>query len=683
MMRLPQPALQDIEFTGGLDLVTPPFKAKPGTCRQAQNFEIGINGGYDRISGYERYDGRPSPSDAQYAIIDCTFSAAVAVGSTVTGLTSGATAEVIAVTADYLAVTRVAGAFTEGESLQVAAVTVATATSGEIIDGADTPLLHAIYRNLAADVYRADIAAVPGSGRVLGVWMLNDVKYAFRNNVAGTAAVLYRSSGSGWQAVSLGRELAFTSGGTTAIAEGDTITGATSAASAVVTRVVLESGSWASGDAAGRLIFASQTGIFQAEDLNVGASLNLATIAGDSSAIALLPDGRYEMVTHNFGGQAGTSRIYGCDGVNRGFEFDGTVFVPIRTGMANDAPTHVICHKNHLFFSFAGSAQHSGIGAPYQWTIITGAGEIAVGDDITAFASETGSEGGAALGIYSRNSIHILYGSSSADWQLVRYRDEVGAYAYTVQQVGSTLMLDDRGLMSLATTQAYGNFTHSSISQLIHPWIIAQKRIATGSCIVRDKNQYRLFCSDGYSIYVSFIGNKLVGMMPALFPNPVRCIFSLENSEGAEEIFFGSDDGMVYQLEKGNSFDGEAIEAFLMLHFLHMGNPRLIKRYMDCALEIQGDGYAELNFSYELGYASHLIPQPNAVNTETNFAAVRWDTFTWDTFFWDGVTLMPSYLKMNGSAENVSLIIQSNSDYFAPVKLSGAILRYLPRRIKR
>lgn len=78
------------------------------------------------------------------------------------------------------------------------------------------------------------------------------------------------------------RSVDFTDGGTTEIEVGDTITGASSAATAVIQIVDLDSGSWAGGDAAGTFWINQQSGTFQAENLNVGASSNLATIAADS-----------------------------------------------------------------------------------------------------------------------------------------------------------------------------------------------------------------------------------------------------------------------------------------------------------------------------------------------------------------------------------------------------------------
>jgi len=77
--------------------------------------------------------------------------------------------------------------------------------------------------------------------------------------------------------------LGFTSGGTYEIEVGDTIEGATGAATAYVVGVSLSSGSWAGGDAAGTLTLRRVTGTFQAENLDAGANGNVATIAGGAT----------------------------------------------------------------------------------------------------------------------------------------------------------------------------------------------------------------------------------------------------------------------------------------------------------------------------------------------------------------------------------------------------------------
>lgn len=677
-----QPKKDVIQFAGGLDLVSKELFVAPGKLNFALNYEADLNGGYTSIEGYEKFDGRPRPSDAVYHILNITPSATISAGNTITGATSGATAVVIKVinasVQDYLVITKLVDDFEALENLQVGGATKATADSVQKLKSASTARLHAQYTNFAADEYRSDISLVPGSGSILGIIKLSGVKYAFRNNAGGTAAAIHKSSASGWVAVPLGFEMAFTSGSEEP-AEGATITGGTSGATADVTRVMLESGSWDAGTAAGKFIFASQTGTFQSEAINISGSSDVATIAANSSAITLSPSGRYSMVISNFTGRVGFKRIYGADGVNRGFEFDGAVFCPIKTGMATDTPAHLIVHRKHLFFSFDGSSQNSGIGLPYQWTVISGASEIALGDTITAYKAQPGSEGNAALAIFSDNSINILYGTSNADWNLVDYREEVGAYPYTVQEFGMTLFQDDRGVNNLLTVQTQGNFQHNAITRDIQPFINAKKKLSTDSCVVRKKSQYRLFFSDKYALYITTNNRKIVGLMPVRFNHKVECCFSLEGSDGIEEMYFGSDDGFIYQMDKGTSFDGDRIEANIQLHRVHSGSPGTKKRYMDSVSELSGNGFHEFTFSYSLGYSSAKIADPVPQTRAVGLAGNSWDqsAVNWDQgqYEWDGESLSPARLKIKGRSENIILRFRSYSDYFSPITFASAQLR--------
>ena len=85
--------------------------------------------------------------------------------------------------------------------------------------------------------------------------------------------------------------LAFTSGSVEP-QPAQTLSGATSAATGFVIHVVLTSGTWAVGDAAGNIYIVSQTGTFAAENLDndsTGAA-NIATIAADSVAVVNTTD---------------------------------------------------------------------------------------------------------------------------------------------------------------------------------------------------------------------------------------------------------------------------------------------------------------------------------------------------------------------------------------------------------
>ncbi len=676
-----------ILLDGGLDEITPPLERKQGTARTASNFELISGGGYRRSAGFERFDGRTKPSSATYQILYLeSFLLPINVGDVVTGISSAATGTVIASvsTADekYVAISKKTGAFVVGESIKVVTV-FARGVISEISDGIGNALLHAQYAYAAAELYRALIAAVPGTGAVLGVVEYNDVVYAFRETTG--SALLYKSSGSGWVLVPMLRELSFTSGGGAyEVVVGDTITGATSGATAIVRKVVLKSGTWAAGTAVGKLMVDTQSGTFVAENLDVGGNLNVATIAGNSAAVTLAVGGRFEFIIENFTGLAATRYVYGCDGVNRGFEFDGTVLTPIDTGMALDKPTHVHEHKKHLCFSFAASFQHSAPGQPFVWSPILGAAEIALGDNITGFYSQPGSATGGALSIFTRNRTHTLYGTGVADWNLVPYRKELGAYAYTIQDVGYTIFLDDLGITEFRTAQEFGNFAHASISDRVRDSINALKSSVVASCVSRRKNQYRLFFADGTAYYVTFKGGKVEGIMPQALPIVPNVVWSGEAVNGDENIYMGAADGFVYQMEKGTSFDGAPISFDFELSYNFQKSPRIEKQYRNATVEIGGSGYVEFSMGYSIGYGTPEIPQPENQTIAADFTRARWDSgFSWDAFTWDGVALSPSVLDTPGTGENISIAVSGYSAILQSFDLTMMIVHYTPQRRMR
>ena len=680
MNNLPPVQIAYFPLQGGLNLVTPPLSMPDGMCRQALNFEADIDGGYKRVAGYERMDGRPAPSAAIYSIIYCTFVSAPAIGTTITGVTSGATGVVIALGLDYIAFTKKTGVFQAAESLQVAAITVATTTGTVFNESAPTAILGVQYAGLAADVYRADIAAVPGSGSILGVHRYNNLIYAFRNNIGATEAKMYKSSITGWKLVSLGFEVAFVNANTN-VNDLDTLTQGVVTAS--INRVVVETGSLLSGVNTGRLILGTPAGGSFAAAAATSTGGGTVTLSGASTAITLAPSGRYEMLNYNFGGLANTSKMYGASGVHKAFEFDGSVFVPIRTGMVNDTPKHIIAHNNHLALSFDGSVQLSGVATPYVWTVITGAAELAMGDKVTGFMSLVGSNGTAALAVFTTNKTSILYGTNVSNFNLATLSFEAGGFDYTAQNIGQGYVFDTLGVRQIAAVQNFGNFSSEQITKVIRPLMLEKIGRAVGSCLSSARNQYRLLFNDKSALYITVDSDKIIGMMPVFYAHTMTCINSFESDTGEEYILAGDTTGFVYRMDKGTSFDGQEISAYLNLSFNHAKTPRLRKRYRKAVYEISGGTYAEIEATYELGYGKLEIEQGINATLATPLGISYWDSFVWDSFYWDGRTLLPIEQDLTGTAENISLIVRSNSSVFLPFTINSAIIHFTPRRSMR
>jgi hypothetical protein len=677
-----------VPYPGGLDLLTPTLALQPGAMRDCLNFECSQNGGYGRIVGYERFDGHHSPSDAIFSLVQVvSFTNIPSLGDSITQATTGATGVVVAINTvgtPYVILTKVTGTFDFASLLSVGATPIGNATTVTVVL---TAMLIAQYTAAAADAYRSDISAVPGSGSLLGVVAMAfanvDSVFAFRNNAGGTAANLYQSSAAGWVQIPMKDEVAFSSGNGSEPADGETLT--QGGVTATIRRSVTESGLW-TGTAAGRFIIDSPSGgnfAAGAATASGGASI---TLGGAQTAIVLQPNGRYEFDKYNFGGQSSSRRIYGADGVNRGFEFDGTTLVPIDTGLDDDRPSHVCCHKNILFFSKDSSVIYSGPGVPYQFSALAGGGEIAAGSDVTGMATMPGAQTTAALGIYLAQNTSILYGTDSTTFNYVSFNTGQGALRHSVQNLSDTFVLSSQGVTTMKTSLNYGNFVSNMLTKNITPLIERERSKLSASSIYRAKSQYRLFFNDGYGIWITYVNGQYIGAGVTLFPNPVSCIDEEQDSSGDEVVYFGSSDGngYVYQMERGTSLDGQDLNAYFIASWDFLRSPRILKRFRSAMLEVQGDSYALISFGYSLDYGSQNTNQPLPVSASTGFSNVpMWDAFTWDHFTWDGFVLAPTEVDMTGTADNVQLMISSGTNYIAAYNVNSVIYAYTPRRGKR
>lgn len=665
-----------IKFQGGLDLSSPALAIYPGSLMACKNYEAGVMGGYKRIDGYERYSGEDSPSDAIYYKGTVTLTGSVAVDDTVTGETSGATGVVSQVKTGYICITKVTGTF-EAEDISVGGVVQGSFSSAPVSQDEADSEDHAAALNAAADIYRDDISAPTGSGPIRGIAILDGTVYCFRDNAGATAGLIYKATSSGWSSVGLYSEIDFASG-VESIPDDTAVEQVTSGATATVKRTVLESGAWGS-DAAGRLILDNVTGTFNDSDAIQVSSVTKVTASSTVSAISISPGGRYETVVHNFFSSLDTKRIYGCDGVNQGFEFDGDVYVPINTGMSTDTPTYVFAFKSQLFFAFKGSCQFSGTGTPYEWSAVTGSLEFGLGDDITGFSQI----GGDALGIFARNLSDQLVGNNVDDFVKKPISSEIGCIPRTVQKIGFSYCLDDRGVIRITPSQNYGNFDQATISRLVQPLVDEIRSVAQASAVYKNRNQYRVYGDDGTGLCMTITDNGVV-FTQFEYPVNVYCATSGEDSTGASVVFFGSDDGMVYQADKGCSFDGEDIEAFAMLPFNHSKSPSVLKSYLNATLEMSSEIYSPISLTIDFSYGNPDSPahMNSDVQSEvfTPGTGGFWDIDNWDEFFYDAAFVSSPSFQISGSGSNMSLVVYSKTDYDFGHTLEGVLLQYIMRR---
>lgn len=680
---------------GGLDLVTPAIAVDPGRCIGAENYEADAKG-YRRIAGAERLDGRGKPSAASYWLLDFDQGVtAVAEGDVVTGATSGATGKALVAgviesgtlggsdAAGFLVLTDVTGTFQDNENLEVAASTVAVAdgTAREraaLNDTDDTTW----FRDAVA-TRRALIQKPAGEGAIRGVWTYKGDVYCVRDNVGATAGVLYKATTSGWAAQSLGHILRFDAGSTT-FSEGDTVTGGTSSATATVRRVVLSSGSWSSGNAAGFLVVSDISGTF-ADNESITSGAGAATANGTTVANALPAGGRYDFLNHNFFGAAATERMYGVNGVGRGFEWDGTYFTPIETGLAVgiDKPTRIAVYKNHLFLAYAGgSIQFSETGNPLGYQVSLGAGEIGFGSTV----SDLEEAAATALFIVGDRRIGYLTGNDKDDFVLAILSDEAGGKAWTAANLGGIMYMDDAGVRRAEATQAFGDFRTGTLTQLVEPLFESKRKAGAnpvGAMRVRARDIYRLFFDDGAVVSI-YIGAREPQAMPLQYNFTASCLCSGEDANGYEMLLAGSTDGWVYELDRGTSFDGEDIEAFARFVFNNIGSPSQRKRFHKVTAEVQtGATITTLFLASDFAYGSPN--QPPSVEQQFDLAASGgfWDIAEWNEFQWSSQIVGQAEAYPDGFGQNVSLAVMSTATHEEPHTLSAITINYSIRGLIR
>ena len=693
--------MQKTEITplvGGLDLITPAISVAPGRCISVSNYEI-TDQGTARCEGYERFDGQPAPSSATYAILSFDAGqAAISAGDTVTGATSGATGIALydgtvdsgsyggSDAVGWVVLYSISGDFQDDENLQVSAATKAVANGTQAVEAATTDTLHNSYIAAVRAALRSDIAAVPGSGGILGVHLYKGDIYAFRNNAGGTACVMHKATTSGWVAQAFGLFLNFDAG-TAEFIEEETLTGGTSGHTATIKRIVVTSGDWSSNDAVGYVVLSGASGVFQDNETITSAS-GSATADGTASAITLAASGRVRCINHNFYGSSNLERMYGVTSTGRAFEWDGATLTPLNAGLSDalDKPKFIGVHANHLLLGFDGGAIiHSATGLPLNYFAVDGAGELGIGADLTGIISAAAK----ATVFFSPNSIHYLTGSApgaSGDFLLEAITREAGAKADSAIMADQPIYLDNQGVRKMSTSQAFGDWKLGTLSRFVHPYLQARKAAGAsvvGALAVKAKDQYRLVYDDG-DVLVVYLGGKEPEITTFTYGFTPTCVGQGDDSSGNERIFCGTSDGYVMELDKGFSFDGGEIAAYIRYPWRHQGAPNMEKRYHGLNINMLGGATgATLQITVEYSYADdEIMPKSDGTQTVPGQGGI-WDVSNWDEFYWDSQLQAPLRVDLDAIGENMSYAIISEADDEAAHILSSDEVWFTPRRMKR
>lgn len=703
---------------GGLDTVTPALSVPPGRLIACVNFEPHYSDGYRRIDGFERFDGRPRPHLQTFIGFDLVDATGLTTGTVLTGDTSGATGTVIGISGNSIGVTKVTGTFQAGEDLNTGTYTIDPTSTPTALQAPDTDT-EDTFLLAAWDEYRGDITEVNDVTReVRGIWRLRDDTYAWQDDAGGTAGIMYNASSSGWvtTGVTLAHYMKFDAGGGGAQRDlpvvGDTITDGASA-SATVHRIISWAGSTSGDDATGFIVMTGVTGSWADNaDIQLGGNL-VATANGASAQFAFSPEGEYRFISHNFFATSGGFRAYGVNGVDDAFEIDpdgvvSPILIPtvddlVGVSSNNDPPSGkpflIEEHRNHLFLAFPdGRVVHSSIGQPLNFSAFLSAAEFGLGADVTGLNSVVGG----VLVMTTERDTAGLFGTTIADWEKRLIGEQTGGILYTTQKIDTVYGLDSLGITSVTRTDTFGDFAGATVSQLVQPIVNALRSLVNDSAIIRRSNQYRLYFSDNSCLimYVPAAGsvNEARGTVTPLrvqfgfasYPIEIKRVYNCEDENGAERVFFASDDGYVYEDQVGFNFDGEAIASYIRTAFTHMGSPSHRKRFRRAQLEISANKPLDLKIASDLSYGTSEISSGITDLTTSDVQEIGifagggfWDEDNWDEFFWDGQNVATAVAQLRGTGENVSFLIFNESAVTRPFILQGLTIHYDKRRLQR
>jgi hypothetical protein len=636
---------------GGLDLVTAPINVMPGYALAGCNYQPDDKG-YSRIKGYERFDGKPSPSSIAYN-------------------------EAILIDGDGAA----------------------------LVDGDGAALT-----SFDAEEARALIAPVPGIGPVRGVWVYGGHVWAFRD-VSETVGGMYKSTSSGWVAVETGWRLNFIDG-VSQLREGTTVYGATSGARGEIRRDVLQNGAW-DGTASGYLVLYEVEGAFLSGEVITAESGSAVVSTFIRTTIA--PGGEYRFVNHNFYGSLDYRRMYFVNGQQAAFEFDGENLHPIETGATGvaeeitpvlerdgdgitlrdgevvylrglfDRPQHIAEFSNHLFLGYpGGSLFFSSVGEPMEFIAVGGAGEIGVGAEITGLVPSAST----SLVVFCRSQIRFISGTNATNFVMAAVSNSAGAFPNTAQMMDQPVYLDDGGIRSLSTTQAYGDWRIGAISNMVSPLLeslLNRGLKPVASVKVRQRLQYRLFWADGTGLMVYF-GRKRPEVMPFKLGFLPTCLCAGETDEtsGKERIFAGASSGYVYEMEAGNSFDGQPVPAFLTLAWHHMKAPRVDKRFFLAEVEIDAPQLVSIGVGFGIEYRR----PDQAQGVEFSFladpgTAMQSGIGDYEQFDWTEPEMGRLTAHLSGIGTNIAMTLRSESTHEAPHIFTAMTINFSPRRARR
>jgi hypothetical protein len=573
----------------------------PGSAIELMNLEVSTEGGYRKVLGYTKFDTNPVPP----------FGPIFVQG----GGQTGTTLNVVGLTEDLpvnttFTVTGVSGTYTVVSTT----FNLTNRTCSAII----TPALASSPANAAV----VQITSNPSLPIIEGVFILNDGSVCAKRSGA-----LWYSGGVGWTLLSVpdygtvtvngagqtGTTLNTSTFGEFRPAAGDTFTvsGLDTVfvvVSSTTTSVTFNPALPSSPSNGVPLVFIS-AGLLPSTSKMRGVSFRTAT-----ECDTVFVDG--------------TNRPYKVKCTSKKFQW--LTGAPVEAVGSN----HVAVLRSTLFFGKSSFVYFSAPADPNNFDPANGAGEINTADLLTGLVTFQDN-----LVIFSRNRIRTLTGSSSVDFTLKSFTDRIGCVSSdTIQEVnGDVAYMSPDGLRFLSDTDRSGQLGVNIASKKVRREFRSfMKRFESfQSVLIREKSQYRLFgyqanqrsrTSEGWTATQFSDQGSSDLRWSTLKGFKVYSAYSHYVPTTQELIVFSNDEPYVFQMESGNSFDGETIPWTYQSPFLSLTDTVKRKTLYKIHLYIRARDDFQAQLNVKLDFDEPQVIQPPTINlTTTNSLTFRYN----------------------------------------------------------
>lgn len=256
--------------------------------------------------------------------------------------------------------------------------------------------------------------------------------------------------------------------------------------------------------------------------------------------------------------------------------------------------------------------------------------------------------------IFCKRSIWALSGDGTAltDYNLVRINVPKGCIApQSVQVVGNEIFyLSDEGVYAVFATSE-NTVSARLVSELVDPLINAipladrEKAVAT-----YNDHQYLLSFPDG----TTFVYDTTPSLLSWSVWTNIKANTFL-NIDGT--LYFGAEDGVVYQFDKNlYNDDGQAIDFFIRTKNHDLGKPTRLKQLISLVIKAKQyeaeTSLVDLTVVYD--GAEKLVP---GIITDTTMV---WDEGEWDVLYWDYNEIATQRRYVSKQGREIQYTIQNN-----------------------